>query len=1000
MVKPYWDTEELVENWTLIPQELELVKKKVGSGQIGFAILLKYFQLMARFPDSEAEIASTVIRYISSQLKADPSIYSQYKWQGRSIKNHRAEIRELFGFRVATVSDSEEISNWLIACILPNEQRFESLLEQIYQKFRSLQIEPPTTKQVERLIRSAINRHETIFCTQIFAQLTPTIIEQIDLLIDTDSTSNLENTESNNTEEKTTSNQFKTSEFAFIKTDPGPVGLESFLTEIEKLKCIRNIGLPPNLFEGISPKQIKTYRYRAATETPYHLRQHPPEIRYTLMAAFCIQRSQEITDNLIELLMSIIQRIGTRAERRINKELVNDFKEVTGKTNILFRLAEVAVAEPDGIIAHVIYPVVSQKTLRDLVAEYKTTGTVYRQRVHTVMRSSFASHYRRMIPTLLSVLEFRSNNDIHRPVIQALELLKKYAQSKARYYHAGEDIPINGVLKSGWKEIIFEKDPDGNERINCINYEISVLQALRERLSCKEIWVVGANRYGNPDHDLPTDFDQHRQIYYQALTLPLDVETLISNLQQQMAQGLENLDQGMPKNKDVTIIGKSCQGLIKLSPIEPAPEPINLKQLKGEINLLWPHTSLLDILKETDLRVDFTRNFKSMGTREIIDRETLQKRLLLCLYGMGTNTGLKRINTGINGENYQDLLYVRRRYIHKDQLRSAIADVINAIFEIRLPHIWGEGTTTCASDSKHFGAWNQNIMTQYHLRYGGRGVMIYWHVEKKSTCIYSQLKTCSSSEVAAMIEGVLRHCTNMDVQKNYVDSHGQSEVAFAFTHLLGFQLMPRLKRIKVQKLYRPYTGQSDAYPNLQPILTRPINWDLIRQQYDQMVKFATALRLGTAETEAILKRFSKNPIIHPTYLALMELGRVIKTTFLCQYLHSEEVRREVNEGLNVVERWNGVNDFIFYGKGGEFASNRLESQELSVLSLHLLQICLVYVNTLMIQSVLSQNHWQQKLTEFDKRAMTPLIFSHVNPYGTFTLDLQQRIAGLTQLSVA
>lgn len=251
-----------------------------------------------------------------------------------------------------------------------------------------------------------------------------------------------------------------------------------------------------------------------------------------------------------------------------------------------------------------------------------------------------------------------------------------------------------------------------------------------------------------------------------------------------------------------------------------------------------------------------------------------------------------------------------------------------------------------------------------------------------------------------MIEGVLRHCTSMEVEKNYVDSHGQSEVAFAFTHLLGFQLMPRLKRIKTQKLYRPYTGQSDAYPNLQPILTRPINWDLIRQQYDQMVKYATALRLGTAETEAILKRFSKNPIIHPTYLALLELGRVIKTIFLCQYLEDEAVRREVNEGLNVVERWNGVNDFIFYGKGGEFASNRLETQELSVLSLHLLQICLVYVNTLMIQSVLAQKHWEQKLTATDLRAITPLIFSHVNPYGTFKLDMTERIARLTQLSVA
>jgi TnpA family transposase len=991
MLKTNWETEELIENWTLIPQELELVRNKVGGNQIGFALLLKYFQLFARFPDSSEEIPDLIISYMANQLDISASSYSDYNWQGRTAKVYRAEIRSLFNFRAVTVQDSEEMSNWLVKEIIPNEQKIESITEIVYQRFRELQIEPPTVGRIERLVRSSIYQHETDFCHQTLDKLTPENLEQIDILLTTEDT--------NNSEDKTLPGKLKASDFAFLKTDPGAVGLGSFLSEIDKLKRIRDVRLAPDLFTGISPKLIKTYCQRAATEYPYDLRQHQPAVRYTLMAAFCIQRSQEIIDNLIELLIQIIHRIGTRAERRINSELINDFKTVTGKTNLLFRIAEVAVAEPSGVIEKVIYPVVSQKTLRDLVAEYKATGTAYRQRVHTVMRASFASHYRRMIPQLLSALEFRSNNDIHRPVIQALEILKKYARSKARYYDPTEEIPISGVIKSGWQEILLELDSDGNERINRINYEISVLKALRERLYCKEIWVVGANRYRNPDDDLPTDFETKRQVYYQALTLPEDVETFISDLQQKMASGLEKLDKGMPKNKDVTIIGKG-QGLIRLSPFDPAPEPINLKQLKGEINRLWHQTSLLDILKETDLRVDFTRNFRSMGTREIIDPQTLQKRLLLCLYGMGTNTGLKRINTGINGESYQDLLYVRRRYIHKDQLRSAIASVINAIFEIRNPQIWGEGTTTCASDSKHFGAWNQNLMTQYHLRYGGRGVMIYWHVEKKSTCIYSQLKTCSSSEVAAMIEGVLRHCTSMEVQKNYVDSHGQSEVAFAFTHLLGFQLMPRLKRIKVQKLYRPYTGQTDAYPNLEPILTRPINWDLIRQQYDQMVKYTTALRLGTAETEALLKRFSKNPFKHPTYLALMELGRVIKTIFLCQYLDSEAVRREVNEGLNVVERWNGVNDFIFYGSGGEFASNRLESQELSVLSLHLLQICLVYVNTLMIQSVLTQKHWSKKLTATDLRAITPLIFSHVNPYGTYKLDLKERIGRLTPPSAA
>jgi hypothetical protein len=96
-----------------------------------------------------------------------------------------------------------------------------------------------------------------------------------------------------------------------------------------------------------------------------------------------------------------------------------------------------------------------------------------------------------------------------------------------------------------------------------------------------------------------------------------------------------------------------------------------------------------------------------------------------------------------------------------DQLRASVASVCNAIFRCRKPEVWGEGTTACASDSKQFGAWDQNLLTEWHMRYGGRGVMIYWHVEKNSVCIYSQLKAPSSSEVSSMIEGVLRHDTEM-----------------------------------------------------------------------------------------------------------------------------------------------------------------------------------------------------------------------------------------------
>jgi TnpA family transposase len=96
-----------------------------------------------------------------------------------------------------------------------------------------------------------------------------------------------------------------------------------------------------------------------------------------------------------------------------------------------------------------------------------------------------------------------------------------------------------------------------------------------------------------------------------------------------------------------------------------------------------------------------------------------------------------------------------------------------------------------------------------------------------------------------------------------------------------------------------------------------------------------------------MKIFTRNNLKHPTYLAMAELGKAIKTIFLCEYLKSEELRIEINEGLNVIENWNSANGFIFFGKGGEIATNRIEDQELAVLNLHLVQNCLVYINTLM-----------------------------------------------------
>jgi len=243
--------------------------------------------------------------------------------------------------------------------------------------------------------------------------------------------------------------------------------------------------------------------------------------------------------------------------------------------------------------------------------------------------------------------------------------------------------------------------------------------------------------------ELPADFADRRTACYERLGLPMQAGEFVKNLRAELADALRALDHGIPHNPGVRLDPRRRHPII-VTPLEAQPEPPGLTAIKAELGRRWPMTGLLDVLKEADLRIDFTQAFATAAAREATDRYEVRRRLLLCLYGLGTNAGLKRLAAGGHGYSYKELLHTRRRYIDGDALREATRRVVNATLAVRNPGIWGESTTACASDSKHFGAFDQNLMTEGHARYGGRGVMIYWHVERGSICIHSRLRRCSS----------------------------------------------------------------------------------------------------------------------------------------------------------------------------------------------------------------------------------------------------------------
>ena len=1017
-------------------EQREATNNKNGKrNQLFFAVMLKFFETHGYFPKELNSDLQNLIVDIAIQIDCDPVF--DYNWSSRLNERFKKEIRLLFKFRTATIREKDAFILYCKTSLFPTVPKDENQeFEQAYAYFKSLKLEPYSKKQMKRFLEEAHHQFESELFKNIEKSLSPQIKASLDKLLEE------ENIQFSTDKPSLTEDLFAGDKITLTEFKSGQVELKnhSILYEIQKFNYLKTINIPAIVETFGTRKAFYKYYMRVLAESPSSLKEHKSSIRYAYLAMFCIIQHQIMADNLTDLLIKLLKQIVTKAERKVDKLIKAECKRVKGKLGTLLVLAKTSIDHPQGIIRETIYPNVPQDRLIDITNELGSNESWYQNQVKSKAISLYTHNNRRIVWAIIDALDLQTTFSFSR-ILSAVKIMKQINTAnnplKDRLYDA---TLLNNFFSSDWISLIaiaqdpstitavekidqpsesfeqfdsFEeslqslflesklsseptKEPAGNTKVKISwnAFELGVFAKLEKEIKVKNIWVHQSYRYRNPEEDGPKDFYENKTYYFAFCNLPEDVNDFVDSLKERADKGLSDLNTSILENPKVIIKDRKKQGAIKITPFEPQKEPKNLELLKAEIVLNWPHLHLIDILKEADFRIGFSKRFQTVASRKVMSKERLQKRLLLCIFGLGSNIGLKRMSGfDQDQENYNSLRYVKRRYFTVQGIRFAIQDVVNAILQIRDSKIWGTATTTCSADSKKISVWDQNLIVEWHTRYKGRGVMIYWHVDKHATCIYSHIKTCSSSEVAAMIKGVLNHDTDMDLQQVCIDTHGQSSIGFAYSELLHFLLCPRIKNINKQKLYASARSKKEAYPNLTPALaSESINWSKITQEtYTEAVRWTVALKTGTVDPEVMIRRLSADNKANPVYQALMEIGKASRTIFLCRYLSSEEFRIEINDALNVVERVNGLMGFIFYGRLGELSTNNTTDQELSLLCLHLLQVCMVYINTIFIQTVLSNPKWDILLTVEDKRALSPLLHGHINPYGLLFLDMNTRI---------
>jgi hypothetical protein len=627
MMRNEWELRDLIACWTLDEDDWKVLANKTGATRLGFALLLKFFDLEGRFPAGPEELPAAAIDYVAGLVKVPAAELAAYAWSGRTIKYHRAQIRDERGFREVAGEDEQRMVEWLAGELCSVELSVDRLREDLLARFREDRIEPPGPSRIERILGAARSLFERRFTHGIIERLSAMAIERLEQLLTAEQDGVL----------------------AELKSDPGKPGLNTILEEVDKLERVRGLGLPVDLFADCSEKLIAAWRARAAAAYPSDLRVMPQPVRLTLLAVLCWARTAEIIDGLVDLLIEVVDKIRTHAENRVEGELVRELKRVRGKQSLLFALAEAAVEHPDETVRDALFPVVPEATLRQLVKEAEANERAFQQRVRKVIRGSYSNHYRRMLPKLLDALEFRSSTSTHRPVMDALELLERYVEvpGHKRLYRAVERVPLDGVVPGEWRQAVV----DEHGKIERVPYELCVLRALRDAIRRREIHVDGARRWRNPDEDLPADFERNRAVHYAAIHKPLDPAVFIADLQQRLQAALCRLDDAIRSGSagGVRIGTKHGKPWIFVPPLEKLPDAPNLPALHAEIERRHGMIDLLDVLKEADHLSGFTRKLISVASREITDADTARRRKLLVSFALGSNIGIKRIADAIDG---------------------------------------------------------------------------------------------------------------------------------------------------------------------------------------------------------------------------------------------------------------------------------------------------------------------------------------------------------------
>ena len=766
-----------------------------------------------------------------------------------------------------------------------------------------------------------------------------------------------------------------------VKQEPGSPKLGELQRLVERLRWLQPLQIAgPALLAMPEVKRLNFAAQAQALEAN-QMKELPDAKRYTLAVALLHRRYAQTLDDIAEVFVKRMRRMHYSAK----ESLENYRAESQQRTDeLISKLRQMVIAHStDGEIA-------ARFTAVDCIIGDQAQALISQCDDHLAYAGNnylpflpkFYRSHRAVLFRFLTVVPLHPTTQ-DESLVQAIEFIQTHRGQKRTWLPlAAEDstlenaettpipkLTLNWVPTKWWTLVTGEKNrATVPTQVHRQYFELCVFSHVLLGLKSGDLYIEGSSAFGDYLAQLISwdEMEDYLADYAEQLGFPTEGTAFVQHVRDWLAGKIEETDKGFPANTDVYF--KSDRLVIRKAKAKSRKGAEKLRKLISE---RMKPVNLIDVLVDTELWLQWTKHFKPVSGYEA-KMENPVARYLATTFCYGCNIGPSQLAQSLSLFDRKQLARVNQRHVTDTQLHYAVESVVNGYNRFALPKFWGVGKSASVDGTK-WDIYENNLLAEYHIRYGGYGGIGYYHVADSYIALFSHFIPCGVFEALYLFDGLLNNHSDIQPDTLHGDNHAQSLTVFGLAYLLGIKLMPRIRNLKELTFYR--AGTEAPCQHVDSLFSDTVDWDLIETHLPDMLRVVLSIKAGKISASTILRKLGTNSRKNKLFKAFHALGSAVRTGFLMEYIHSAKLRATVQGATNKSESFNAFVQWLAFGGMGVLRTNNREELRKRIKYNHLVANCAVLYNVSEMSRIL--NELAQEGHRID-----PAAVASINPYGT------------------